>query len=389
MVLADAGEDEVLYTSDGQFAANVEKAVSLPPDAEASPFATFEKVATPDTTTIAAACDVLKCSPTVVVKNVLYQAVYDNGKTVLVLVNIRGDQDVNEVKLQNALTKLAPEYEARALLALTVPDAEGQQKWAAKPLPLGYIAPDLGDDYIAASESVVPQFLRLVDKTAVELQNFATGANEPGYHVVGVNWGEQFPLPDRVVDIRKAMPGDRAAHDPEQTIQSARGIEVGHIFQLGSKYSEALGATYTNEQGKEDPLLMGCYGIGVSRLAQSAVEQSYDKDGIIWPVAIAPYRAIVCIPNIAAEEQVAAAEQLYTDLNAAGIETLLDDRKERAGAKFKDADLLGIPYRIVTGRSLADGNVEVVKRADKSAQEIPLAEVVATLQQWIAEAVAI
>ena len=389
MVLADAGEDEVLYTSDGKFAANVEKAVSLPPEAEQSPFDAFEKVATPDTTTIVAACDVLKCSPTAVVKNVLYQAVYDNGKTVLVLANIRGDQDVNEVKLQNELAKLAPDYEARALLALTVPDVEGQQKWAAKPLPLGYIAPDLGNDYIAASESVVPKFLRLVDKTAVDLKNFATGANESGYHVVGANWGEQFTLPDRVVDIRKAMPGDRAAHDPEQTIQSARGIEVGHIFQLGSKYSEALGATYTNEQGKEDPLLMGCYGIGVSRLAQSAVEQSYDKDGIIWPVAIAPYRAIVCIPNIAAEEQVAAAEQLYANLNAAGIETLLDDRKERAGAKFKDADLLGIPYRIVTGRLLAEGKVEVVKRADKSAREIPLTEVVATLQQWIAEAVAI
>ena len=388
MVLADAGEDEVLYTADGKFAANVEKAESLPPEAEASPFATFEKVATPDTVTIAAACDCLNCSPTAVVKNVLYQAVFDSGKTVLVLVSIRGDQDVNEVKLQNELTQRAPDYEARALLALTVPDAEAQQKWAAKPLPLGYIAPDLGDDYIAASETVAPQFLRLADKTVVDLKNFATGANDPGYHVAGANWGEQFTLPAGIVDIRKAMPGDRAVGDPSQTIQSARGIEVGHIFQLGSKYSQALGATYTNEQGKEVPLLMGCYGIGVSRLAQSAVEQSYDASGIIWPVAIAPYQAIVCIPNIAAEEQVTAAEQLYADLNAVGIETLLDDRKERAGAKFKDADLLGIPYRIVTGRSLAEGQVEVVKRADGSAREIPLTDVVATLQQWIAEATA-
>lgn len=388
MVLAAAGEDEVLYTEDGQFAANVEKALSLPPAAVASPFAAFAKVATPDTTTIATMCACLQCSPTAVVKNVLYQATYDNDRTVLVLVNIRGDRDINEVKLQNELARLAPEYGARTLLSLSVPDPKAQEKWAAKPLPLGYIAPDLGDDYIASQESVAPQFLRLADETVVELKNFATGANESGYHVVGANWGEHFPLPARVVDIRKAVPGDRAVHDPNQTIKTARGIEVGHIFQLGTKYSRALGATYTNERGEDVPLVMGTYGIGVSRLAQSAVEQSHDANGIIWPVAIAPYQVIICIPNIAADDQVAAAETLYTELNAAGVETLLDDRKERAGAKFKDADLLGIPYRIVTGRSLAAGKVEVVKRADGASQEIPLAAVLPQLQQWLAAATA-
>jgi len=387
MVLAEAGEDEVLYTQDGQYAANVEKAVSLPAEAEPLRFTSYEKVETLGTETIEKLCQFLKCSPTAVVKNVLYQAVYDNGMTVLVLVSIRGDQEVNQVKLLNELTRLADQYGAKTVLALTVPDAEAQQKWAAKSLPLGYIAPDIEDDYIRSDKQLHPKFLRLVDKTAVDLNNFVTGANQSGYHVVGATWGEQFHLPERVVDVRKAKPGDRVLHDPNQTLQSARGIEVGHIFQLGTKYSQAMSATYTNEQGEEVPLVMGCYGLGVSRLAQAAVEQSYDKDGIIWPVAIAPYHVIISIPNITDTQQVQAAEQLYTQLNSAAIETLLDDRDERAGVKFKDADLIGIPYRIVTGRSLSNGKVEVVERSSRKSQEIPLDQVTSTLKQWIDAAI--
>lgn len=390
MILAEAGEDEVLYTEDGQYSANVEKAVSLAPDAEPSPFTTYEKRDTPNTPTIDSLSEFLKCSPTQIVKNVLYQAVYDNGMTVLVLVSIRGDQDVNEVKLNNELVRQAEQYNAKTLLSLTVPDAAAQQKWASKPLPLGYIAPDIADDYINSTPlvkggqgGIAPQFLRLVDKTAVELKNFVTGSNESGYHVVGANWGEQFQLPKLEVDVRKAKIGDRAIHDPSQTLQSARGIEAGHIFQLGTKYSKAMNATYTSESGEELPLYMGCYGVGVSRLAQAAVEQSYDKDGIIWPVMIAPYHAIICVPNVGDVEQMAAAEKLYVELNKAGIETLLDDRNERAGVKFKDADLIGIPYRIVTGRSLKDGKLEVVERATKKAQDIPLDKVVSTLKDWI------
>ena len=387
MVLAEAGEDEVLYTEDGQYAANVEKAVSMPADVEPSPFATFEKRETPGTETIDKLCKFLKCSPTQVVKNVLYQAVYDNGITVLVLVSIRGDQDVNQVKLLNELTKLAGNYQAKTVLFLTVPDAEAQRKWAAKSLPLGYMAPDLADDYIAGSKEVNSKFLRLVDRTAVDLKNFVTGSNESGYHVVGANWDKEFPLPATVVGVRTAKKGDRAVHNPEQTLQSARGIEVGHIFQLGTKYSQAMGATYTSEQGEEMPFLMGCYGVGVSRLAQSAVEQSYDKDGIIWPVAIAPYHAIISIPNISDAQQVEVAEKLYAELNQSGIETLLDDRDERAGVKFKDADLIGIPYRIVPGRSLKAGKVEVVERATHKSHEILIDEVNSTLKQWIDAAI--
>ncbi|MGL6138108.1 MAG: proline--tRNA ligase, partial [Planktothrix sp.] len=383
MVLAEAGEDEVLYTEDGKYAANTEKATSHPVDAEPSSFTEYQKLETPNTNTIATLAKFLNCSPTQIVKNVLYQVVYDNGTTVLVLISIRGDQEVNEVKLQNELTKLAPEFKAKTILSLTVPDEEAQEKWRTKPLPLGYISPKLEDVYITHREQLESKFLRLVDQTAVELKNFVTGADESGYHVIGANWGKEFTLPKTIVDLRKAQKGDRAVHDPEQILQSARGIEVGHIFQLGIKYSQAMGATFSNEQGEELPLVMGCYGVGVSRLAQSAVEQSYDKDGIIWPVAIAPYQVIIAIPNISDDQQVEIAEKLYTELNQAGIETLLDDRNERAGVKFKDADLIGIPYRIVTGRSIKSGKVELVERATHNAQEIAIEDVVSTLKQNI------
>jgi prolyl-tRNA synthetase len=387
MILADAGEDEILYTEDGKYAANTEKAVSLPPDLAESPFSSYEKRATPQTATIAKLAEASKCSPTVVMKNVLYEVLYDNNMTVLVLVSIRGDRDVNEVKLQNELTKLAPQYQAQTIIYFGVPDATSQKKWAAKPLPLGYIAPDLEDDYISTSKNIAKQFLRLVDRTAVEVKNFVTGANEVGYHVFGANWGKNFTLPKLQVDIQKAQAGDRAIHDPSQTLITARGIEAGHIFQLGTKYSQAMGANFTNEAGKPEPLWMGCYGIGVSRLAQAAVEQSYDRDGIIWPVAIAPYHVVVIVPNISDTEKMTVGEKLYAEFKQAGVEVLFDDRKERAGVKFKDSELIGIPYRVVTGRSLSEGKVEVVKRATKESQDIPLEAVVATIKGWIVEEV--
>jgi prolyl-tRNA synthetase len=382
MVLADAGEDDVMYTADGKYAANVEKAVSLAPDAVASTFTSYEVKETPNTNSIKKLVKFFKCDPTSIVKNVLQQVVYDNGLTVLVLISIRSDRDVNQVKLTNELGKLAANYGAKTVIALEVPDGVLIAKWAAKPLPLGYLAPDLGDEYISSTPNVHPNFLRLVDPTAASLTNFITGTNEAEKHVVGANWNSQFILPP-VVDIQKAQVGDRAIHDPSQLIETARGIEVGHIFQLGTKYSAAMGATFTNEQGEEQPLVMGCYGVGVSRLAQAAVEQSYDKDGIIWPVAIAPYHAIICVPNISDAQQMEVAERLYTELNQMGIETILDDRDERAGVKFKDADLIGIPFRIVTGRSLKDGKVEVVQRATKQSQDIAVENVGGKIKEWM------
>ncbi len=388
MVLADAGEDEILYTEDGQYAANVEKAIALPPDAEPSPYTTFEKLLTKNTSTIEKVCKKLECPKSAIVKNVLYQATFDSGKTVLVLVSIRGDQDVNDVKLQNELTKLAGNYGGTTVIGLVVPDVEAQAKWATQKLTVGYLSPALSDDYIQKIDHLAPQFLRMVDQTAVDLQNFITGADEWNYHVVGANWGQDFMLPELVVDLRKAMVGDRAIHDNSQLLKTARGIEIGHIFQLGTKYSEAMNATFTNEQGEEQPMTMGCYGIGVSRLAQSAVEQSYDKNGIIWPVAIAPYHAVVVVPNVTDATQMAVAEQLYAALNAAGVETLFDDRDERAGVKFKDSELIGIPFRVVTGKSLKDGKVEVVKRADGERMDVAIDEVVGLIQSWVKAATA-
>lgn len=456
MVLAPVGEDEILYTKDGQYAANAEKAISLAWPAKPSPFTTYEKRETPETETIEKLCQLLKCNSTQVVKNIIYQAVYDNGITVLVLVSIRGDQEVNEVKLYNNLVQMADWYGAKNILSLKAPGPDSQKQWATKPLPWGYIAPDLPDAYIKSTENltrkslkkfglsdrlvatlvrglkstpgkgvikiyassdvkasitknlaksnmeprtranlrrvlallendtVSSKFLRLIDKTAIDLRNFVTGSNQIGYHVVGANWGEQFPLPAQVVDVRKAKAGDASVHNPKQTLQSDRGIEVGHIFQLGTKYSQAIGATYTNKQGEQVPLVMGCYGIGVSRLAQATVEQSYDKDGIIWPIAIAPYHAIITVPNITDSQQRDVAEHLYNQLNQAGIETLLDDRDERAGVKFNEADLMGIPYRIVTGKLLQAGKVEVIERATQKSEEIPVNEVPSALKQRIA-----
>jgi prolyl-tRNA synthetase len=379
MVLAEAGEDDILFTEDSSYAANVEKAISIPPDALPSHFDKFEKVYTPKKGTIETVCKFLKCDPTQIVKQVLYQVVYDNGSTVLVLVSIRGDRDVNEVKLQNELTKLAANYGGKAIINLQVADAESQQKWAHSQLPVGFISPNLEDSYIDPTASVAPKFLRLADRTVTDLQNFVTGADEADYHVVGANWGQDFTL-STVVNLDKAKAGDRAVHDSSQILQTARGIEVGHIFQLGTKYSKAMKATFTNEQGEEMPLVMGCYGLGVSRLAQAAVEQSYDKDGIIWNKAIAPYHVIVTVPNVGDAKQMDVGERLYTALDAAGVEVLLDDRDERAGVKFKDADLVGIPYRVVTGKAIADGKVEIVNRATKVATLVEIESVVEYLQ---------
>jgi prolyl-tRNA synthetase len=379
MVLADAGEDDILFTEDSSYAANVEKAVSLPPDAVPSHFDKYEKVHTPKKGTIETVCKLLKCDPTQVVKQVLYQVVYDNGTTVLVLVSIRGDRDINEVKLQNELTKVAANYGGKAIINLQVADPESQQKWAHSQLPLGFISPSLEDSYIDPTSSVTSKFLRLADRTVAELTNFVTGADEADYHVVGANWGKEFTLPT-VVNLDKAKAGDRAVHDPSQILQTARGIEVGHIFQLGTKYSQAMKATFTNEQGEELPLVMGCYGLGVSRLAQAAVEQSHDKDGIIWNKAIAPYHVIVTVPNVGDAKQMEVGEKLYAELNGAKIEVLLDDRDERAGVKFKDADLVGIPYRVVTGKAIADGKVEIVNRATKVATLVSIESVVEYIQ---------
>jgi prolyl-tRNA synthetase len=276
------------------------------------------------------------------------------------LVSLRGDQQLNEVKLANAVASRHPQ--AGGLLDITPLTPEQVEAEGLDPLPLGFVGPHLKDAVLKGSRRWHPRFLRLADRTAVDLERFVCGANVPDRHLVGAAWGELTPAPE-AVDLRAAQPGDRCLHDPSQRLEAARGIEVGHIFQLGRKYSEALNARFTTEDGVDEALWMGCYGIGVSRLAQAAVEQHHDAAGILWPVAIAPFELLIVIASAQDPLQVTLAEQLYERLGAAGVEVLLDDRDERAGVKFKDADLIGIPWRLVVGRGAAEGRVEVVERA--------------------------
>ncbi len=374
MVTADAGEDLILASADGLYAANQERAVSLP--GEAQPLTggvrgdgLGEPLATPGQSSIDDLCAAHGFEPSHTVKVLALLARFEDGSQHPLLVSLRGDQQLNEVKLANAVTaRLAPEH--GTLLEIVPLAADAVSREGLDPLPFGFMGPHLSDALLAGARSWQPRFLRLADATATELEAFVCGANSVDAHLVGAAWGALCPLPDSL-DLRAAQPGDRCVHDPAQVLQASRGIEVGHIFQLGRKYSEALEATFTNEAGQEEPLWMGCYGIGVSRLAQAAVEQHHDGNGICWPTAIAPYEVIVVIANVADEPQRELGEQLYAELEAAGVEVLLDDRSERAGVKFKDADLLGIPWRVVVGRGAAQGQVELVQRSVGERLELP------------------
>ena len=384
MVTADAGEDLILLSGDGRYAANQERAVSLPP--EAVPLATSgpRELVTPAQSSIEALCGGHGFDPTQIVKVLLLLARLGNGCVQPLLVSLRGDQQLNEVKLVNAVTaRLAPE--AGGVLEIAPLDAQRREAWRLDldlgSIPFGYLGPDIGDKVLAGTTPapLLRSFLRLADPTAAGLERFVCGANAIDRHRVGVAWSDLGGVPD-TVDLRSAQPGDRSLHDPSQTLEAARGIEVGHIFQLGRKYSEALEARFTTEAGSEEALWMGCYGIGVSRLAQAAVEQHHDADGIRWPVSIAPFEVIVVIASAQDPQQVALAEQLHDELEAAGVDVLLDDRDERAGVKFKDADLIGIPWRLVVGRGAAAGLVELVERRDPTSRsELPAAESVARL----------
>ncbi|MEA5410656.1 proline--tRNA ligase [Synechococcus sp. BA-120 BA3] len=361
MVTAEAGEDLILTSPDGRYAANQERAVSLPAPAVPLPAGPCRTLATPDQTSIEDLCTAHGFDPTQTVKVLLLLARFAAAPPRGVLVCLRGDQQLNDVKLANAVTARCPD--AGALLEI-VPLLTDHLDTDAAAVPFGFLGPHLGDPPLRQADrhAAAAPLLRLADPSAAELEAFVCGANRVDEHLVGARWGELCPLPE-VVDLRAAQPGERCRHDPSQRLEAARGIEVGHIFQLGRKYSEALEARFTNESGEDEALWMGCYGIGVSRLAQAAVEQNHDADGIRWPVAIAPYTVIIVIASSQDPVQVALAEELYGRLLAAGIDALLDDRPERAGVKFKDADLIGIPWRLVVGRGAGERSVELVDRS--------------------------
>ena len=395
MVTAEAGEDLILTSADGRYAANQERAVSLPAAAVPLPGGSRaagagELLSTPNQSTIEQLCSAHGFDASQLVKVLLLLARFADGLRQPLLVSLRGDQQLNEVKLSNAVSaQLAAEHGALLSIDPLTADLVRSEKL---PLDLGaisfgYLGPDLADGVLAHDPTIqvgaaggaaaagtpptrlARSFLRLTDRTAVELEAFVCGGNASDSHRVGASW-EGLALRPEPLDLRAAQSGDRCLHDPDQCLEAARGIEVGHIFQLGRKYSEALDARFTNESGVDEALWMGCYGIGVSRLAQAAVEQHHDRDGICWPVAIAPFEVIVVIANTQETVQVELAETLYDALNAAGLDVLLDDRSERAGVKFKDADLIGIPWRVVVGRGAATGQVELVCRAGGEKREL-------------------
>jgi prolyl-tRNA synthetase len=348
-VLADSGEDAIVFSDgDDEYAANLETATTLLPAAPRPPATQpLSKVATPNARTIAEVSAMLAVTPAQCVKTLLV----DGSDGAVVALVIRGDHELNAVKSQKL------EGVARPLKM-----AGAERIRAAAGAEAGFIGP------LGFKGRIY------VDHAAAHLADFVCGANEKDVHYRGVNWGRD--LPDQPpVDIRNVQAGDPSPTG-RGTLQIARGIEVGHIFQLGQLYSAAMNATVLDEQGKALTMFMGCYGIGVTRVVAAAIEQNHDANGIIWPAAIAPFQVVLVPINYQKSAQVqASADALYRDFNAAGIDVLLDDRDARPGVKFADSELLGIPHRIVIGeRSLAAGNLEYRGRRETESREISAAD---------------
>ena len=338
-VLAESGEDALAFSTESDYAANVERAEAPAPIApRPAPAQTLKPVHTPMQKTIGEVSAFLRVPPTQCIKTLIVR-----GNDGLVALCLRGDHEVNEVKA----AKL-PELPGESILA---DEAEIVKRIGCAP---GFLGPvGLPDD--------IPV---IVDRSAAVVSDFVCGGNAAGTHYTGANWERDARI-TRVADLRKVVAGDPSP-DGKGTLGIARGIEVGHVFQLGTKYSEALGATVLDDAGKNRVLQMGCYGIGITRIVAAAIEQNHDDAGIIWPEPMAPWRAVVCLINPKDNPDVnAAAEALYTELNARGIETCLDDRGLRAGAMFADLELIGIPHRIVVSeRGLAAGTFEYRGRRD-------------------------
>ena len=335
-VLAPEGESRIACCDACSYAASDEKAALRPIDAPDEAELPLEKVATPHTSTIALLAEYLKIPVEKTIKAVAYQTEDDT----LILAFLRGDHEVNEVKLVNAVP---------GARELRMADEEAIRAVGGCP---GFMSP-IG---IADGTHIV------VDETAMRMHNAVSGANEADFHYMNVNPKRDFGAVT-VADIRLVEEGDACPICEQGHLHIGRGIEAGQIFALGTKYSAAMGATFLDEAGKAQPLQMGCYGIGVGRTMAAAIEQNHDEHGIIWPRAIAPYEVVVVAVNAKVEEQLAYAEEIYEELRAAGIDVLLDDRRERAGVKFNDCDLIGYPVRIAIGpKTLENGSIEVKLR---------------------------
>jgi prolyl-tRNA synthetase len=353
MVLSDSGEDTIFISSDGAYAANAERAVFDKGTPVSEELGQIEEVYTPDCKTIAQVADYLGVSQTRTVKAVFYIA--ENETQDFLFVVIRGDLPVNEVKLSNVLGGLRFRPAAEAEI-----EAIGAVPGYATPIGL---KKDLGGGR---------KLIVVADDSAVHFPNLVSGANKPEYHFKNTNAGRDYQ-PDVVADIALARDGDKCVGS-EATLQLRRGIEVGHCFKLGKRYSEPMGVTFLDENGKATVPIMGSYGIGVGRLMAAIVEQHHDQQGIIWPESVAPFEVhLVSLAKNREDEIGQQAEAIYQTLQAAGVEVLYDDRKESPGVKFADADLIGIPWRVtISSRSLQNGGVEVKRRSEAKAEVVPL-----------------
>ncbi len=355
-VLAESGEDAIAFSTVSEYAANIEKAEALMPSIP-RPVATQELqlIDTPNQHSIEDVSTFFQRPASQCLKTLIVRG--QDEKLVALL--LRGDHELNAVKAEKIDDVLSPLQFAS--------DEEIRQACGCSPGSIGPIG--------------LANIKLIVDRSATVLADFICGANQDGQHYTGVNWDRDLPVP-QIEDIRLVVNGDPSP-DGQGEITLARGIEVGHIFQLGTKYSESMNASITNEAGKNQIMIMGCYGIGVSRVVAAAIEQNHDENGIIWPNKLAPFQVALCPMNMHKSERLkAAAEKLYQDLLNAGIEVLFDDRKVRAGFMFSDMELIGIPHRIVLGdKGLDSGTIEYRARTDKESQEVALDSVIEFLQE--------
>ncbi|MEB3749599.1 proline--tRNA ligase [Geobacillus icigianus] len=355
MVLSDIGEDTIAYSDASDYAANIEMApVVATYEKRNEPPAELKKVATPGQKTIAEVASYLQVASEHCIKSLLFHV---DGRYVLVLV--RGDHEANEVKVKNVLDA--------TVVRLATPEETRQVMNA----PVGSLGP------IGVKEEVKV----IADHAIAAIVNGVCGANEEGYHYTGVNPGRDFPV-SQYADLRFVQEGDPAP-DGKGTIRFARGIEVGHVFKLGTKYSEAMNAVYLDENGQAQTMIMGCYGIGVSRLVAAIAEQFADEHGLVWPVSVAPFHVHLLTANAKSDEQRALAEEWYDKLGQAGFDVLYDDRPERAGVKFADSDLIGIPLRVTVGKRAGEGVVEVKVRKTGESFDVPVADLIETVRRLL------
>lgn len=346
MIKSEVGEDEVVFCNNCKYAANMEKAPANAQKEKSEELKEVVKVKTPHARTIEELVTFFNTTASKFAKTLIYKA---DDKVIAVMV--RGDREVNETKVINTIGEV---------LNFEMADAETVNR--ATSAEVGFAGPvNLKTDML------------LVDNEVASMTNFIAGANETDFHYDNLNYGRDFE--GVVGDFRKVVEGDKCPKCGG-SLTVARGIEVGHIFKLGTKYSIAMGANFIDENGEQKPLVMGCYGIGINRTMAAIIEQHHDDNGIVWPLAVAPYQVIVIPVAIKDEEQMKVAEQLYNDLKSVGVEVLMDDRDERAGVKFKDADLIGIPMRVTVGKKINEGKVEFKLRNSLETEVIEIASVV-------------